>query len=189
MSCALWLAETISRHFFNQSDVTSKSVVTWSHASSRAYHQLHLLRVLIGSPKEGHPATLPSPCLDLYLARVRSETRHNDQTQRSTIGQRKKKNNKQNKAVLSWPKNTLLSSSVKYWTPLTTKMYNFTTVEQYTFRTYCIYPAIPRCDTNTIATWRHWDRRHPNVCERVKTFHGFQSRRVITATADVKKRT
>ena len=114
----------------------------------------------------------------------------NDQTQRSTIGQRKKKNNQnRSRAVLSWPKNTLLSSSVKYWTPLTTKMYTFTTVEHYTFRTYCVYPAIPGCDTNTIATWRHWNRRHPHVCERIKSFHGFQSRRVITATADVKKRT
>ena len=185
MNCALWLAEIISRHFFNQSEATIKSVVTWSHATSRAQHQLHLLWVLIGCPKEGHPPLPPpgsAPGKSAFRnSAQRSDTTINDQT--------KKEKNKQNKAVLSWPKNTLLASSVKYWTPLTTKMYNFTTVEQYTFRTYCIYPAIPGCDTNTIATWRHWNRRHPHVCKRVKSFHGFQSRRVITATADVKKRT
>ena len=118
MSCALWLAETISRHFFNQSHVTSKSVVTWSHASSRAYHQLHLLWVLIGSPKEGHPP-LPLPGSTLGKSAFRNSAQRSD----TTINYRTKKGkNKQNIAVLAWPKNTLFSSTVKYWTPLTTKI-------------------------------------------------------------------
>lgn len=116
MSCALWLAETISRHFFNQSHVTSKSVVTWSHASSRAYQQLHLLWVLIGSPKEGHPP-LPLPGSTLGKSAFRNSAQRSD----TTINYRTKKGkNKQNIAVLAWPKNTLFSSTVKYWTPLTT---------------------------------------------------------------------
>ena len=87
MSCALWLAKTISRHFFNQSDVTSKSVVTWSHATSRAHRQLHLLRVLIGSHKEGHPP-LPLP------GSTPGKNAFRNSAQRSTIGQKKKKINK-----------------------------------------------------------------------------------------------
>ena len=38
----LWLVKKNSRHFFNQSDVKLKPFVSWSHAFSRAWRQLHV---------------------------------------------------------------------------------------------------------------------------------------------------
>ena len=60
---------------------------------------------------------LPLPGSTLGKSAFRNSTQRSD----TTINYRtKKEKNKQNIAVLAWPKNTLFSSTVKYWTPLTT---------------------------------------------------------------------